>query len=71
MIPDGKRAYNNAPKSVQKCVDFSFTIVEIGVTSKFPKVITVPYDIYSGANFNTMPTSKPGWFGYFFNTPLY
>ena len=45
MIPDGKRAYNNAPKSVQKCEDFSFTIVEIGVTSKFPKVITVPYDI--------------------------
>jgi len=70
MIPEGKRAYNNAPRSVQLCMDVSMTMVEYGVTKLLPIQFRVPYDIYSGANFNTMPTSKSGWFGYFFNTPL-
>jgi len=39
------------------CSNVSLTIVEFGFTKPLPTYLAVPYDIYSGANFTTIPTS--------------
>jgi len=70
MFPEGKRAYDNAPRAAQMCLDVSFTVVEFGFTKPLPYYITVPYDIYSGANFVTIPTSPAGIVGNLLFTPL-
>jgi hypothetical protein len=68
---DIPKAYNNAHPAVRMCLDVGLTITEWGSTAGLPKWIQIPFDIYSGANFPTLPTSVPGWISNQATTPLY
>ncbi len=72
-IPEGKKAYNNAHPAAKMSLKVALTITEFGLTKILPEEIQVPYDIYSGSHFETIPTSPAGWFGYFIVAlePLY
>ncbi|MDY0328335.1 MAG: RHS repeat-associated core domain-containing protein, partial [Arcobacteraceae bacterium] len=63
-------AYNKAHPAAQMSLNTSLTLVEFGATIWLPIVIQIPYDFYSGANFNTIPTSPSGFIGNQLNTPL-
>ena len=68
---DIPRAYKNAHPAAQMCLDVALTITEFGATYNLPKYIQIPYDIYSGANFNTIPLSPASWLGHEMFRPLY
>ncbi|MGW8170080.1 MAG: hemagglutinin repeat-containing protein, partial [Sulfurovaceae bacterium] len=57
-------AYNNAHPAAQYSLSAALTISEFGVGKIFPIIIQVPYDLYSGSHFITLPTSSTGWIGY-------
>ncbi len=62
---DISTAYNNMPEWARNLtIRPAMTIVEYGATGWLPKPIANSYDIYSGQNFDTIPTSKWGWLGY-------
>ena len=71
FIPEGKRAYNNAHPAAQACMVTALTITEFGATRSLPISMQVPYDLYSGANHITVPTSPAGLVGSQVVTPLY
>ncbi len=64
-------AYNNAHPAAKMCLDVALTTTEWGLTAGLPLWASVPFDIYSGANFPTMPNSVPGWLSNLASTPLY
>jgi hypothetical protein len=64
MSEDAVRGYNNAPDSLQMSVNGAVTLVEYGLAGPFSLIVQVPYDLYSGSHFITLPTSPAGWIGY-------
>ena len=68
---DIPKMYNNAHPAARMCLDIALTGVEAGLTGGLSPFVTVPYDIYSGANFPTLPLSPAGWLGNQLSTPLY
>jgi len=68
---DIPRAYSNAHPAARMCLDVALTGTEWGLTAGLPLWASVPLDIYSGANFPTMPNSIPGWLSNLMSTPLY
>ena len=71
MIPDGTRGYYNAPTPVKWTVKVALTISEFGFARTLPTYLAIPYDINSGANFITIPTSRAGVVSNLLNTPLH
>ncbi|MDN5104866.1 hypothetical protein O8C79_06120 [Aliarcobacter butzleri] len=62
---DISTAYNNMPDWARNLtIKPAITIVEYGATGWLPKPIANSYDIYSGQNFDTYPTSIWGGIGY-------
>lgn len=62
---DISTAYNNMPNWARNLtIKPAITIVEYGATGWLPKPISNSYDIYSGQNFETYPTSIWGGIGY-------
>ena len=60
----GKKAYYNAHPAAQICLNASMTIFENGATAGMSNALSLPYDYYSGYNFNTYPTSLGGLLGW-------
>ena len=71
LMRDIPKAYNNAHPAAKMCLDVALTGVEYGFTGVLPVWAAVPYDAYSGANFNTLPLSPAGWIGNQAFTPLF
>ncbi|WP_066151935.1 hypothetical protein [Aliarcobacter cryaerophilus] len=62
---DISTAYNNMPWWARDTtIRPAMTLVEYGATGWLPKPILNTYDIYSGQNFDTIPTSIWGGIGY-------
>ncbi|MFY9084940.1 hypothetical protein [Aliarcobacter cryaerophilus] len=62
---DISTAYNNMPIEARySTIIPAMTLVEYGLTGWLPKPILNTYDIYSGQNLDTIPTSKWGVIGY-------
>ncbi|WP_164698842.1 hypothetical protein, partial [Aliarcobacter skirrowii] len=65
IAQDISSAYRNMPDWARKSsIDIAMTITEYGSTVWLPKPILNSYDIYSGQNFDTYPTSIWGGIGY-------
>jgi hypothetical protein len=59
--------YKNAHPAARACLDVSMTISEFGFTYTISGVSSLIYDFYSGAHFNTYPTSPAGVVGYMYS----
>ncbi len=63
---DIPKMYNNAHPAARACLDVSMTVSEFGLTFGLKGTSTAIYEFYSGANFNTYPTSRAGVVGYIY-----